>query len=1117
MFSRKPAMTRSLHRLLCFTVSVTLSFAPVTRSMAEDIDLFTQPRNVGANSRPNILIVIDNSANWSAANQQWPGNIKQGEAELNAIRKIVAEAKDNVNIGLMMLTPGSGTNKNGGYVRFHIRQMTSDTKAADGTTVKGNKSALIELIGDSTCVDGPNSLNGTPNCIFKNFQTGEQISTAGVDYSGMLFETFKYFGGFTSPDKALLDQAGSPIAFDKFGALRYSGNPDPKSDAAAYTSDAAKTGYTTPINADNSCASNHIIFIGNGFPSTDAPASLLSGVGGTPTPQLLMPAARPQAPFNEKDAFPASNRIRNADEFAKFLFETDTNSAAGKQNALVYAIDAYNAQQDLDQTRLMKSMAKYGGGQYYAARSQSEIEVALSKIMVDIQAVNSVFTSATVPVNASNRTQQENEIYFGSFVPDAAARPRWYGNVKRYQAKQFGNDVRLADAVGAEALLNGAFVPCAVSFWTVDSGTYWNFPGANVEGQCPTTTFGTSPFSDKPDGQFTSKGGAAEMLRLGNNPSAATPTFAVNRTMYTCSSPTSCSSMVAFNTSNVAASQLGTSLTAEQHTNIIDYTLGKDVKDERGRCGTLSGTDLTTCLSQTRPSIHGDVVHARVVPVNYGGSTGVVLYYGTNDGTFRAVSGRDGRELWSFIAPEHHGKLKRLMDNEPLILYDGMVTTGITPTPTRKDYFFDGATGLYQNADNTRILIFPAMRRGGRMLYAFNVTNSAAPALEWRIGCPNLTDDTNCSSDYTGIGQTWSAPNVAHVAGFVSGTSPIIVMGGGYDACEDADTTTPSCASAKGRSVFVINAFTGAKLAEFPTERSVAADVSLVDRNGDGKVDHAYVADTGGSLYRLDFVNTATLTPIAYSASAPTSGTPTESTSGGWTMTKIAYTQGADRKFLNAPAVFATRNKVYLAIGSGDRERPLRTNYPYTASVQNRFYMFIDTFAAGAAVSLDGSAFTDFSSADASTCTTALATGQRGWFFNLTGSPRGEQTVSSALIFGGLIFFNTNAPSTTVTNVCGADLGEARGYVVNLLNASGAVGTNAICGGSRFGLFTGGGLPPTPIAATLPVGEGGKPISVIVGAPDRGGVASAPPSAQRLRTAVQPKRNRVYWYKKGNF
>ena len=49
------------------------------------------------------------------------------------------EVDDGYNIGLMMFTPGSGSNKDGGYVRYHVRQMTAT-----------NKAALQELIGTDT-------------------------------------------------------------------------------------------------------------------------------------------------------------------------------------------------------------------------------------------------------------------------------------------------------------------------------------------------------------------------------------------------------------------------------------------------------------------------------------------------------------------------------------------------------------------------------------------------------------------------------------------------------------------------------------------------------------------------------------------------------------------------------------------------------------------------------------------------------------------------------------------------------------------------------------------------------------------------------------------------------
>ncbi|MGH7186157.1 MAG: PilC/PilY family type IV pilus protein, partial [Pseudomonadota bacterium] len=409
---------------------------------------------------------------------------------------------------------------------------------------------------------------------------------------------------------------------------------------------------------------------------------------------------------------------------------------------------------------------------------------------------------------------------------------------------------------------------------------------------------------------------------------------------------------------------------------------------------------------------------------------------------------------------EHHARLTRLADTSPLITYP---STPPTVTSQRKDYFFDGSIGVYQNADNTQVWVFPTMRRGGRMLYAFDVTTPTAPALKWRVGCPNLADDTGCTPGFDGIGQTWSFPNVARIRGFNSGNDPVIVMGGGYDACDDADTSTPSCGSAgvKGKKVYVIDAGSGALLASFSTLRSVAADVTLVDRDFDGMVDHAIVADTGGNLYRIDFVDPATRLPLP---------------AGSWAIYHIAQTNAAiaaGRKFQFAPAALATGDRVFVALGSGDRERPLQSNYPYVEDIANRFYMFVDTFStSGVPVDLDGSTMANFTTN--TTCATTLGSSLNGWYMDLN-TGRGEQTVTSAMIFGGLIFFSTNRPVPATAGQCGANLGEARGYAVNLLNASGAVNTEALCGADRSGVFLGGGLPPSPVVGRVLVG--GRPVT----------------------------------------
>jgi type IV pilus assembly protein PilY1 len=132
---------------------------------------------------------------------------------------------------------------------------------------------------------------------------------------------------------------------------------------------------------------------------------------------------------------------------------------------------------------------------------------------------------------------------------------------------------------------------------------------------------------------------------------------------------------------------------------------------------------------------------------------------------------------------------------------------------------------------------------------------------------------------------------------------------------------------------------------------------------------------------------------------------------------------------------------------------------------------------------------------------------------------RGEQTVTASVIFGGTIFFSTNRPIATTPGTCETNLGEARGYAVNLLNASGVIGTGKLCGGDRSGKFTGGGLPPSPVVGTVPVKQpdgSTKPISVLIGGINVETGTGSPIGLQQPPIAISQIRQRVYWYKKGD-
>jgi type IV pilus assembly protein PilY1 len=195
--------------------------------------------------------------------------------------------------------------------------------------------------------------------------------------------------------------------------------------------------------------------------------------------------------------------------------------------------------------------------------------------------------------------------------------------------------------------------------------------------------------------------------------------------------------------------------------------------------------------------------------------------------------------------------------------------------------------------------------------------------------------------------------------------------------------------------------------------------------------------------------------------------------------------------------------------------------------VLNKAYMLVDDLSVytdisistsftrvGTAVDMDGASMFNATSTDAGCVQgSAESQGKKGWYFNLNNGT-GEQGVTSSLIFGGLVFFSSNRPVATPPGACANDLGEARGYAVNLLTASGAVGTEALCGGTRSGIFIGGGLPPSPVTGVVPVD--GVPVTVMIGGIQRTGGSSSAIGSQRVKPTISQKRSRIYWYRDGD-
>ncbi|NBT30135.1 MAG: hypothetical protein EBT18_11780, partial [Gammaproteobacteria bacterium] len=273
-------------------------------------------------------------------------------------------------------------------------------------------------------------------------------------------------------------------------------------------------------------------------------------------------------------------------------------------------------------------------------------------------------------------------------------------------------------------------------------------------------------------------------------------------------------------------------------------------------------------------------------------------------------------------------------------------------------------------------------------------------------------------------GQTWSTPAAAKVKSF---TDPILVFGGGWDSCLDADQPTlPLSSCSKGSRIYVVNALTGKLIEAFETEAPVVAEVSPLDIDGDGFIDFVYAADAAGNLYRLNFSVVETLVDTI----------PEPLALDDWHITHIAKSTLPGIRFLNKPTIGAILNRVFVTLGSGDRERPLKQNYPYANKVQNRFYALIDEpyDQSIGLVDLDKpSTDSERGMLDAeiglSSATERLYEKHRGWYLDLPDT--GEQIVNPAAIAGGRVLFNSFHPEGGTKGFC-SDLGTSKFYQVPL-------------------------------------------------------------------------------------
>jgi type IV pilus assembly protein PilY1 len=826
------------------------------------------------------------------------------------------------------------------------------------------------------------------------------------------------------------------------------------------------------------------------------------------------------------------------DDLAGYMWSVGVGAKKNKVATYTvgFDLDRFNATGNYGKVarRSLTETAIRGGGEYYDAKDQADLESNFTTIVRKILLENASFTSPSVAVNSFNRTQNLNDLYLAMFKPDFNY--RWKGNVKRYKlvptedavdcedgAVCDPNDIRDKNNRDAVEIDNDAVLKFSANAWS-----YW---------------------SDAVDGFDAAAGGAAGEIKV-----------PANRKIYSNLSADAGPLDEELSTLEVAAAgpelELANQLllgvdSADPVDNrpspeaLVRWAYGFDVRDQVGEPGTTNDARLDM----------GDPLHSKPAVVTYGGTPeapDVTVFVATNDGFLHAIDADDGTELWSFIPRQLLGRLEKLYLNEEVAVREYGLDS-----PIRTLRFDRNGDGKIVAADGDRVILYFGMRRGGSHYFAVDVTNRAAPRLLWRIGRADDEIAFGAAKHLPGIGQTWSVPQLArvNVSDHDYGANAlkwVLVFGGGYSTLHDRigyakDGDGNRIYDNRGNRLYIVDALSGKKLWRAgPADdagaqlklaamnNAMPADVRVFDLSGDGFADRIYASDLGGQVWRFDIANGVTADALVTGGRFAALGDGHLATPGDGTNS---------RRFFYAPdPALVTHNGetwINIAIGSGHREKPasdattrnraygLRDYRPFQRLTQEQY----DDWDANRLITDEAddpycdADYVDAPPVDAlgqllnvTGCTYApIPNGSRGWKLDLKASSgfakdgafSGEKVLAETVTFQNIVYVPSYEPGSS-GDVCAPPTGTNRLYAVSAVNGAddrvwlGEVPAGEADPSDRIVDVKQGGIAP-PVVFIFPQGEEGQrnsPPKCLVGLAECG-------------QGIQTRPVRTYWRQRG--
>ena len=770
------------------------------------------------------------------------------------------------------------------------------------------------------------------------------------------------------------------------------------------------------------------------------------------------------------------------DDVAAYMQDNDFRpDMSGTQNVDVYTV-GFSTEGAANS--LLSKTATNGNGNFYYSQTGNELADALTKALNDIVEKSQSFTAASVP---SARTQDGGDFYQSFFFPLASS-AFWEGHLRAWHIDASGD---VLDKNGNCALLDpdpgecnsGPFDPAAVYFW--DANEQMPIPSNRslyssiLSGGVPSMTSFTTSNIDAVD--------------LGIQPFTSSPDPSPNDGSYPLHGSTA---------------QNAEGLTDE----IVQFARG---------CFFGSGVTSSDVLSPSacieKNATLGDIFHSNPVivrkPFAIAGEPTAALYQqayssrsrriyaGTNAGFLGAFDAGNwdasatppaytvgtGEEKFGFMPWTARQNIRKQIVDDPTTR-----TYYVDGSPQSADVWMNSSpTSVTKSAADWRTMLVGGMRQGGEQYYALDITNPDGingpagnlpyPGYLWEF--PNELDPddpTDLNSFLPHIGETWGQPIITRVRLNVGGSTNggygferwVVIVSGGYDLSGQPNEPTSYVASGtKGRSIYILDAQTGAVIAEKRFDATATDDTQymsyampstpgVVDLNNDGFADVIYIGDLGGQLFKW------VINPVGEDRANDGSGVRTQPN---WPFRRIFTApvhniSGVDyyKNFFFPPAVTYVNSKLWLTLGTGRRDKVADEGVMGDSTENDRFYVLQDLdpyeIASPSQPTLTEGMLTDVNATNG-----AITLSTPGYFWT---AADGEKFVTNTTIFAGTVITATFSPDLT-GNPC-TSRGVGTLYAFHLTTGEGYF--SDVNGDPVRSLDIGTGMPTDPKISAGPDG-----------------------------------------------